>query len=76
MTTRADGRGGSTPSRPAAPAGGRQWFVFKPWVYDAVTGWLPRAASRIPQPLRVLDRTGHAPAAGSAAPAASRTRPA
>jgi hypothetical protein len=31
MTTRADGRGGSPPPRPAAlDIGPRQWFVFKP----------------------------------------------
>ena len=35
MTTRADGRGGSTPPRPAAPDSTTgQWFVFKPWLYD------------------------------------------
>ena len=58
MTTRADGRGGSTPPRPAAPdrAAG-QWFRFGPWVYDvdAVTGWLLRAAPRPPQALPVMD---------------------
>jgi hypothetical protein len=55
MTTRADGRGGSTPPRPAAPdrAAG-QWFRFGPWVYDtsaAIT--LLRTAPRPPQPLPV-----------------------
>ena len=55
MTTPADGRGGSTPPRPAAPdrAAG-QWFRFGPWVYDtgaAIT--LLRAAPRPPQPLPV-----------------------
>ena len=35
MTTRADGRGGSTPPRPAAPdSPAGQWFRFGPWVYD------------------------------------------
>lgn len=49
MTTRADGRGGSTPPRHAAPDSATgQWFVFGPWVYDvdAATGWLLRAAPR------------------------------
>ena len=48
MTTRADGRGGSTPPRPAAPdSTPGQWFVFSPWVYDvdAATRLL-RAAPR------------------------------
>ena len=56
MTTRADGRGGSTPPRPAAPdSAPGQWFVFKPWVYDvdAAIGLL-RAAPRPPQPLPVM----------------------
>jgi hypothetical protein len=35
MITRADGRGGSTPPRPAAPdSTPGQCFVFKPWLYD------------------------------------------
>ena len=48
MTIPADGRGGSTPPRPAAPdSKPGQWFVFGPWVYDvdAATGLL-RAAPR------------------------------
>jgi hypothetical protein len=57
MTTRADGRGGSTPPRPAAPGSpAGQRFRFGPWVYDidAATGLL-RAAPRSPQPLPVMD---------------------
>ena len=56
MTTRADGRGGSTPPRPAAPdhAVG-QWFRFGPWAYDADAAIaLLRAAPRPPQPLPVM----------------------
>jgi hypothetical protein len=35
MRTRADGRGGSTLPRPAAPdSAPGQYFVFKPWLYD------------------------------------------
>ena len=48
MTIPADGRGGSTPPRPAAPdSKPGQWFVFGPWVYDvdAATALL-RAAPR------------------------------
>jgi len=58
MTTRADGRGGSTPPRPAAPDSATgQWFRFGPWAYDvdAATSWLLRAAPRPPQPLPVMD---------------------
>jgi hypothetical protein len=48
MTTPADGWGGSTPPRPAAPDGKPgQWFVFVPWVYDAgAAAGLLRAAPR------------------------------
>ena len=54
MTTRADGRGGSTPPRPAAPdSTPGQWFVFRPWVYDvdAATRLLCRAAPALPLPV-------------------------
>ena len=45
MTTRADGRGGSTPPRPAAPGSAPgQWFVFKPRVYDAASARKPGCA--------------------------------
>ena len=57
MTTRADGRGGSTPPRPAAPdrAAG-QWFRFGPRAYDVdAANRLLRAAPRPPQPVPVLD---------------------
>ena len=55
MTTRADGRGGSTPPRPAAPDSATgQWFVFKPWVYDVDAAILLRAVPRSPQPLPVM----------------------
>ena len=56
MTTRADGRGGSTPPRPAAPDSATgQWFVFKPWVYDVDAAIrLLRAVPRPPQPLPVM----------------------
>ena len=55
MRTPADGRGGSTPPRPPAPAGKpQQWFVLRPWVFDvtAATGLL-RAVPRQAQPLPV-----------------------
>jgi hypothetical protein len=57
MTTRADGRGGSTPPRPAAPGSpARQWFRFGPWVYDTGTAsLLLRAAPRPPVPIPVAD---------------------
>ena len=58
MTTRADGRGGSTPPRPAAPdSAPGQWFVFRPWVYDvdAAIGLL-RAAPRPRSRLRTRPR--------------------
>jgi hypothetical protein len=57
MTTRADGRGISTPPRPATPGNpAGQWFRFGPWLYDvdAATGLL-RAAQRPAQPLPVMD---------------------
>ena len=50
MTTRADGRGGSPPPRPAAPASAPgQCFVFKPWLYDVDAAIrLLRAAPPLP----------------------------
>jgi len=56
MTTRAGGRGGSAPPRPAAPGSpAGQWFRFGPWLYDvdAATGLL-RAAPRPPEQLPVM----------------------
>jgi len=57
MTTRADGRGDSTPPRPAAPGSpAGQWFRFGPWAYDIDAAIrLLRAAPRPPQPLPVMD---------------------
>ena len=55
MTIPADGRGGSTPPRPAAPdSKPGQWFVFGPWVYD-----VDAAAGR-----DVLHPTQHSASAG------------
>lgn len=57
MTAAADGRGGSTPLRPAIGVGGqpRQWFVFKPWLFDVTAAiGLLHAAPRPPQPMPVL----------------------
>ena len=57
MTTRADGRGGSTPPRPAAPdSAPGKCFVFKPWLYDVDAAIrLLRTVPRPPQPLPVMD---------------------
>src|SRR5579872_3970053 len=57
MTTRADGRGGSTPPRPAAPDSATgQWFRFGPWAYDVDAAIrLLRVSPRPPQPLPVMD---------------------
>jgi len=57
MTTPADGRGGSTPPRPAPGDGSQpqQWFVLRPWLFDvtAATGLL-RRVPRPAQPLPVM----------------------
>ena len=58
MTTRAGGRGGSTPPRPAAPDSATgQWFVSKPWAYDVDAAIQTRAV----QPSRSRSRSwpGH-----------------
>jgi len=54
MTSPADGRGGSTPPRPA-PGGGsqpQQWFVLRPWLFD-VTAAI-ELLRRVPRPARPL----------------------
>ena len=55
MTTPADGRGGSTPPRPAPGGPAQQWFVLRPWLFDvtAATGLL-RRVPRPAQPLPVM----------------------
>jgi hypothetical protein len=57
MTAPADGRGGSTPPRPA-PGGGSQpgqWFVLRPWLFDVTAATsLLRRVPRPAQPLPVM----------------------
>jgi len=54
MTCPPDGRGGSTPPRPAPGDGSQpqQWFVLRPWLFDvtAAIGLL----RRVPRPARPL----------------------
>jgi hypothetical protein len=54
VRTPADGRGGSTPSRPSAAGQPQQWFVLRPWLFDVtLANWLLRAAPRPARPLPV-----------------------
>jgi hypothetical protein len=52
MTAPADGRGGSTPPRPAPGGGPQQWFVLRPWLFD-VTAAIDLLV-RVPRPAQPL----------------------